>query len=564
MILLNIYIISTLISICGWGSILNKLIFFEEKQYQNIFSSFFYGLFLVSIISILVNFFLPLKIISNYVIILGIILFFVIFGKNFKSNQIIKFIIPTTLICFMLIYMSSNVVDFPMYHLPYISTLINEKISFGIANLHFRYAHTSIIQNISAIYFYNHIEYDSFSIIPGLIYSVTAYFIFQKIIFFKNNDKLFLLIFSGLILSFILLRFYRFNDFGNDVPAHVLAFLLCIIFFEILLSKKNNFNNFLLLSIIASLAFLSKISLLTLFILPMIIVLTKKIRLAEIINFKFLSIFFIFFSIFFIKNIIISGCAIYPAKISCIEHVAWYPKNYKDHANVEKRNFELKYRSRGYSDYVRSEIDKKLSKSEYIQNFNWINTWFKKNFLNKTLKNIFIFCLFISIIFLFNFKYFNKKNNYKDLDSKYKFLFWIYLFIGILFWFFTAPNYRYGVFYIFMPLIFYLSLLFNNRKKFIIGFVKFSILFSLIFISFFNFKRIFSNEFYFDDLLISKNIFYNTTIKYKKISLNNNNIVIPLNNNVCWYTTNHCTHFENAIKKLNIESINGYKFYIPK
>ena len=26
-----------------------------------------------------------------------------------------------------------------MYHLPYISTLINEKISFGIANLHFRY-----------------------------------------------------------------------------------------------------------------------------------------------------------------------------------------------------------------------------------------------------------------------------------------------------------------------------------------------------------------------------------------------------------------------------------------
>ena len=61
-----------------------------------------------------------------------------------------------------------------------VSTLINEKISFGIANLHFRYAHTSIIQNISAIYFYNQIEYDSFSIIPGLIYSVTAYFIFQK------------------------------------------------------------------------------------------------------------------------------------------------------------------------------------------------------------------------------------------------------------------------------------------------------------------------------------------------------------------------------------------------
>lgn len=563
MILLNIYIIITLISICGWGSFIKKKIFFEDNQHQSISFYFFYGLFLISIISILINFFLPLKIFSNYVIILGIILFFVILKKNFQIIQIIKFIIPTTFICFMLIYKSSNVVDFGMYHLPYISTLINEKISFGIANLHFRYAHTSIIQNISAIYFYNQIEYDSFAIIPGLIYSVTTYLIFQKIIFFKNNDKLFLLIFSGLILSFILLRFYRYNDFGNDVPAHLLAFLSCIIFFEVVLSKKN-LNNFILLIIIASLAFFSKISLLTLFILPLSIVLFKKIRLVEIINFKFLSIFFIFFSIFFIKNIIISGCAIYPAKITCIESVAWYPKNYKDHANVEKRSFELKYRSRGYSDYSKNEIDKKLSKSEYIQNFNWVNTWFKNNFLNKTLKNILIFCFFVSIFFLFNFKYFFKRDDYKDVNSKYKNFFWGYLTIGILFWFFTVPNYRYGVFYIFMPLIFYLSLLFNQRKKFIINFVKFSIFFSFIFISFFNFKRILSNKFYYEDFLISKNIFYNTNIEYKKISLNNNNIVIPKNNNVCWYTIHHCTHFESAIKKLDIETKNGFKFYIPK
>ena len=51
-----------------------------------------------------------------------------------------------------LILSESNVYrpDAGLYHLPYIGILNSEKIILGLSNLHFRYAHTSILQYFSA------------------------------------------------------------------------------------------------------------------------------------------------------------------------------------------------------------------------------------------------------------------------------------------------------------------------------------------------------------------------------------------------------------------------------
>ena len=41
--------------------------------------------------------------------------------------------------------------DAGLYHLPYVKILNDEKIIFGLSNLHSRYGHISIIQYLSAI-----------------------------------------------------------------------------------------------------------------------------------------------------------------------------------------------------------------------------------------------------------------------------------------------------------------------------------------------------------------------------------------------------------------------------
>ena len=68
------------------------------------------------------------------------------------QNNFFLFLIISTIIITLLIY-ESHVYrpDAGLYHLPYIKILNDEKILFGLSNLHFRYGHISIVQYLAAI-----------------------------------------------------------------------------------------------------------------------------------------------------------------------------------------------------------------------------------------------------------------------------------------------------------------------------------------------------------------------------------------------------------------------------
>ena len=55
-----------------------------------------------------------------------------------------------------------------MYHLPYTKIINDNKIIFGISNIHFRFGHTSILQYLNAI-FNNYIFNSKGIIIPAAI-----------------------------------------------------------------------------------------------------------------------------------------------------------------------------------------------------------------------------------------------------------------------------------------------------------------------------------------------------------------------------------------------------------
>ena len=109
------------------------------------------GAIMISLISLFTNFFSPLTREINSLLFLIVIVFFFKFN-SLKSKKYVIFLILTTVLTYVLIFASHTYrPDAGLYHLPYINILNEEKIIFGLANLHFRFGHTSIIQYLSAI-----------------------------------------------------------------------------------------------------------------------------------------------------------------------------------------------------------------------------------------------------------------------------------------------------------------------------------------------------------------------------------------------------------------------------
>ena len=88
-----------------------------------------------------------------------------------------------------------------------------------------------------------------------------------------------------------------------------------------------------------------------------------------------------------IKNIIVSGCAIYPVKITCIENLPWTNIQQTVNTNIESDAW-----SKGWPD----RMDKNISMEEFSKNLNWIHAWSNKHL--KHISNILIPYIVILVI----------------------------------------------------------------------------------------------------------------------------------------------------------------------
>ena len=138
-----VYLLS-LISIAGYGIILNNLLFkgtVNIQQNINIFSSFFLGLPFLMVAGFINYVLFGYHQVSNILIIIfGILGFF----YNFKlSNNFFKsFMVPAIL--FIGILISKGHTDFQYYHFQHLKELVNGKLDFGLGNLALRYGHSSL------------------------------------------------------------------------------------------------------------------------------------------------------------------------------------------------------------------------------------------------------------------------------------------------------------------------------------------------------------------------------------------------------------------------------------
>jgi len=429
MIFLSIIYTNLYIFLCG--KIFN--LFLYKKEYSKAEIGII-GCIFISFIALLINFFLPLNKFINTAI--SILPLFLIFKKKFLvKNDLLFLIISSFFVFILLAYAKINTPDAGLYHLPFTQILNENKLIIGLSNIHSRFGHISIIQYLNAINF-NLITGVNGILIPvaSLAVFIFLYFLNDLIVYLKNNDNLELNnIYSLFVIIYISYKINRYSGFGNDAIAHLLFFYLISIFLKFNFSYQNLHK----LSLISIYIIQNKITLMLSLFYPLFIFLFFKIK-----NLKILFSFpMIFFLLWILKNILTTGCIIYPIEKLCFKNLEWTNKE-----QIIEQNILGEAWSKGWPDRTNLDIEKKI----FNKNFNWVEAWSSihlKYILKIILPYIFFLILIILFINFYKTKNFNKFRINKCIKTKLIYLICTLLLSNIIF-FYKFPLYRYGYSYL--------------------------------------------------------------------------------------------------------------------
>ena len=441
--------IASLIPI-SYGYFLNK--FFFKNKNINLFEYGIYGFLPIGIIALILNFFYPLSQVLNNLFLIPIFFFIIELFKKGKIYSLLKInflisILVTIFIAFDTVYRP----DAGWYHLPFTKILNDFKIIFGTASLHPMFGVSSILQYISAV-FNNSILSEQGVLLPSALIGIYFFGFFTCEMFKKNTfTRKF---FSFFILTYMFIEANRYSEYGNDIPG--LFYFLYVVYLFLDVKKYNlSYKEIERISLFSVFAFTIKTFLIFIFLAPLILFiknLKKKI-------FPFVASFFLIS--WFIKNILVSGCLIYPVNFTCVNNLNWYSSNPKFQISaLNSSQFTELYIKGWYNkkniiniseDNYQNDLEKK---SNFLKNFNWLNThWLSNNFKN-IIKRFDYFIILILLMLLMNkFILKNKflpKNNY-FLTSEIKVIFLIGL-VGTSVFFYKFPDGRYGASYILITL----------------------------------------------------------------------------------------------------------------
>ena len=528
------------ISISGYGC----LIKLDVKK--NFLLNIFLGFIVISFIVTFIHFFFKINLLISFLIFFTGISIFLTKKKRdfyylFDKKIIYYFVIFLLLIP---IYLSQKYhEDFGYYHLPYAIGFIEEKIIFGFSNINAAYVYNSLWLNIYSIFFLQDKNFDLLTLPSFILYISFLFFSFNKITSTKNfNPSDYYLVVT---IFYFLLKFTRISEFGVDLPAIIFSILAIYYFFKFseteLVEERKNY--FFLIIIFSIFSILIKLSTAPIILLSFYLFVKhfKDLKFS-IFDSKYLLIYSLLIS-FFIQQFIYTGCFLFPTNLTCF-NVSWFNQDYL------KLSQGLELVNKSYN--LAKDI---FTPEEYIKNFNWIYFWIKRNFIE--ISEHLLTIILPSMLFLL----FLKKKKENIFIFKENIFIYVFLFVGLIFWFYFSPVYRFAI-YLFLTLIFMLLLNLFVRKQFS---KKVFIIFFSIFILFNFSKNILrldnKNDIYFGIQKIHnkyvKNIEYSN--KYAGIFFpdNKNNFKNGWQGRLCWDIPFICSY-----NNLNIYRKNDYLFLI--
>ena len=462
---------------------------------------------------------------------IGLILFIINFKYFNKKKELFYLLLVYLFSSLFLILYSEHPIDSNMYHHPFVSYLNSEKIIFAVANIQFRFGHISFLQYVQASLTNNYFNILNLSAPNIILYISFIYFCAEKIFTTKKINFVYLLI--TILSSFLLIKYGRYREFGNDLIPMLVSFYALIRITEEILFKKN--SNILLnfFPIYVIFIFAHKISYIFSALIFLTILNIKKFDYRNL-NKKIIIIFLLFSFTWIAKNFINTSCFAYPIVSSCITTTSWQLTGLSDPVSTAWLT-EI-----WAKDFITHPDWQNINLKEYGKNFNWVNNWLNNHFIKilEKLSPIFIFLIYI---FMVGFIY--KKNNLNKNIEKKIYLMLLFCLLGVVVWFINAPIFRYGSFYLISSLSIFSILIYNKffgfNKNLKIKYLNFLFIFSLIFFIGKNINRIYKSE---------TEFFPTTILEFKEIDKNyeilgNDKIkIIKAKGRVCFYTSQLCSH----------------------
>lgn len=458
-----------ILSLLGYGSIL-----FFSKNLNAAFSSLgsikitilgIFGFFILSFLGNVFNFFIPLNIIFiSIIFLIGLILFVINFKKIFLNIKTYHFVSFFFLIAFLALapFNWGKLHDIGLYYIQSIKWINESQLPFGLANLHGRLGFNSSWLMDAAL------------IEPFLLLKNSPIFLINSILSFFLGSSVFLNIFekiysrlefSDIFLFSISIPWLLKSNFFIASPSADLPAMLIVLFIFYLLIKsyeefeKYRFFHFVAITL-ACFVFTVKIS-----TFPILIGSIVSFIYSEIIKTKKHVIYWgnnnrdyyplllipsvLSTFIWIIRNIIMSGCIVYPISLGHFSNLKWSV------SDVALKN---------ENDWIKSWArDSTKTPEEVLGNWNWIKTWFA-DFIKSEKLLFIIVILGLMLIFFYIFKSFREKPN--SLKINLIIIPISISLLGILFWFFNAPDKRfgYGFLYAFGLSVFSYGIFINDFK----------------------------------------------------------------------------------------------------
>ena len=529
---------TVLLSIVGYGN------FLTFKYENNFFEKIFFGIIVITFLVTIIHFFIKI----SFYIAIGILFSGLIFFlRNYKNSltKTYKSNLFFLIIFFILlpIFISQKYhEDFGYYHLPYVITMIEEKIVFGLANSNSAYVHNSIWLNTISLFSLPNNNFNFLTLPTYLIYNLFIIFSLENIL--KSNNQKISNYFLIVCVFYLLLKFTRISEYGNDLPAVIFS-ILSIFYFLKYSENKNDQNKifyFFCCFGFAIFSVLIKLSVIPILLLPLILFLQNYKELKkEIFNGNYLFIFLLAF-IFYLQQFFYTSCFIFPAVFTCFD-TEWFNKDFL----LLRENIELINKS-----YYASE--NLLTKQNYLSKLNWFPFWLERNYYEIFENILTIFLPIVLLIFLLP----RKKKNIV-LFSRNKNLFILFICLSFIFWFKFSPVYRFSIPY-FLSLFFILSLNFYSNKEFSKKIFLYLIVFSLFFNCSKNILRIHDKDYFFFGIEKIQNQFYadqlsdNNFIQVYKPDIKNNKN--GWQGRLCWDIPFLCSY-----EKIKVNKKYGYLFF---
>jgi len=363
------------------------------------------------------------------------------------------------------------------YHLPKVDFLNQFKIIFGIANINPSLSFTNGWAHISSVFNFLNGGDKNLYLSSYVFYILIILTLYDYI---KTSFSNIVKIFFSILILFIIIKFNRLQEFGNDYQSMLLILLTLGLFLKYFFDSDKNKEIINKIIFFSFFAFMFRIY--AIFIIPMFAILLKeRWILLTIINKKIVAIILVTLISTSLTSFANSGCFFMPIEKSCIDKskISW-----SYHNNIKDLNLHLKSFNTSYSQYKKENKDA-LSREDWIKNFNWLKYHISSERFLKPLAKTLTIILIIFVIFAFKYRF-----KIEKLNSE-KILFLSLSSLSLLLWLFVTPLFRAGGFsYVSFFIISFLVLIFNFKKNFESKDLRFLLSIFLILVSLININRL--------------------------------------------------------------------------